>query len=144
MQKVTLTKIYTTDKDKAGNPLMSKTGKPYTRMSIKTEEYGDKYISGFKNKANESWKEGDTVEVIIEEKGEYLNFSMPKEEDKQAEIFAKLHYKVTSVELRLGIIEEHLGIKSSEDYKDIPAAQARKDDPVDYPEEPLDMEDIPF
>lgn len=78
MQKVTITKIYTTDKDKQGNPLKSKKGYPYTRMSIKCAEHGDNWISGFKNKDNENWKEGDTVEIVITENGEYLNFEVPE------------------------------------------------------------------
>lgn len=82
MQKVIITKIYKTDKDKQGNQLKSKEGKPYTRMSIKTEQYGDKWISGFENKDNSSWKEGDEVEVLIKENGEYLNFETPKKDDK--------------------------------------------------------------
>lgn len=81
MTKVTLTKIYTTDKDKSGNPLKSKTGNPYTRLSIQTKEYGDKWISGFQNKSNQNWKEGDTVEIIIKENGQYLNFETPNKED---------------------------------------------------------------
>jgi len=79
--KVTLTKIYKTNKDKEGNELKSKKGFPYTRMSIKTEEHGDKWVSGFENKDNKDWKEGDTVEVELKENGEYLNFETPKAEE---------------------------------------------------------------
>lgn len=79
--KITLTKVFTTNKDKEGNELKSKKGVPYTRMSIKANEYGDKWISGFQNKDNKDWKEGDTVEVEIKENGEYLNFETPKKED---------------------------------------------------------------
>lgn len=81
MTKLTLTKVYTTNKDKEGNELKSKKGIPYTRMSIKAQEYGDKWISGFQNKDNKDWKEGDTVEVEIKENGEYLNFETPKKEE---------------------------------------------------------------
>lgn len=56
---------------------------PYISISIKAKEYGDKFLSGFGNKANENWKEGDQVEVVsVKEvvKGDktYLNFEMPK------------------------------------------------------------------
>ena len=70
--EVTLTKIF--DKNKTSE----RTGKAYVSRSIKTNEHGDKWISGFKGKENEGWREGDTVEVEIETKGEYLNFSVPK------------------------------------------------------------------
>jgi hypothetical protein len=56
----------------------SKAGKPYTSLSLKANEYGDRYISGFGSKENADWKEGDTVEVDIETKGDYLNFATPK------------------------------------------------------------------
>jgi len=77
--KLTLTYVgrFTTKKD--GTPLISsKTGRPYTSLRIKANEYGDKYISGFDSAETKGWKEGDTVEADVEQKGEYLNFSVPK------------------------------------------------------------------
>lgn len=71
MEQVTLTAINRYQKTSAA-------GKPYTSVSITTEEHGGRKISGFGNKDNESWKAGDTVEIEIESKGEYLNFSTPK------------------------------------------------------------------
>lgn len=59
-------------------PKTSAAGKSYTSLSIKTNEYGDKWLSGFDGKETSSWKEGDTVEATVEEKGQYLNFSVPK------------------------------------------------------------------
>lgn len=55
-----------------------RTGKPFTSRGIKCNEYGDKWLSGFAGKDNESWKVGDTVEIEVETKGEYLNFKTPK------------------------------------------------------------------
>ena len=78
MEKVKITKIYRNEKDKNGNILKTKDGRPYERVALKTEEYGDKYVSGFGNKANSVWKVGDTVEVEISKNGEYINFEMPK------------------------------------------------------------------
>lgn len=72
--QVTLTKIV--DKTKTSQ----RTGKDFVSRSIKTNEHGDRWISGFKGKENEHWKEGDTVEITIEEKGDFLNFSVPKTE----------------------------------------------------------------
>ncbi len=70
--KLTLTFVKRTQKTS------QRTGKPFTSLSIKCNEYGDKYLSGFDGKETASWNVGDTVEVEIEPKGEYLNFSVPR------------------------------------------------------------------
>ncbi len=77
MTKLTLTFVKRTERTSA------KTSKPYTSLSIKAREYNDKYLSGFGNKENASWKEGDEVEVAdvkeVEKEGKtYLNFEMAK------------------------------------------------------------------
>lgn len=133
--QVTLTKIYTTNKDKAGNPLKSAKGVPYTRMSIKTEEHGDKWISGFQNKESINWKEGDTVEVEVTQSGEYLNFSTPKKEDKLA-------HDIESINIKLGSIYSILQAM----YKGNPGDSKSKigNTGVDYPSDDIDVDDIPF
>jgi len=101
MEKLTITKVYRSNKDKKGNLLKTSDGREYTRLAIKTKEYGDKYVSGFGNDKNSSWKVGDTVEVVVEKKGEYLNFSMPKEKDVLLERIEKLEEDVAWVFDRL-------------------------------------------
>lgn len=133
MKKITITKIYTTDKDKAGNPLMSKQGKPYTRMSVKAKEYGEKWISGFKNQQSAEWKEGDEVDVIIEEKGEYLNFTTPKAEDKTASEISLLKTMLGGLNHRVSQLEE----------KVFSGARPQKDT-LEYPDDDINVEDIPF
>lgn len=86
MEKVTITKAYRQDKDKEGKPLMTKTGKPYEKLALKTKEYGENtWLSGFSNKTNEKWTEGSVVEVTItkqERDGKvFYNFETPKAED---------------------------------------------------------------
>lgn len=72
IEKVTLTKVNKTQRTS------SKTGKPFTSVGIITVEYGDKkWLSGFENKKTENWREGDVVEIVVEQKGEYLNFKTP-------------------------------------------------------------------
>ena len=44
MQEYKLTKVYKTDKDKNGNQLINKNGKPYTRMSVKVAEHVEEVI----------------------------------------------------------------------------------------------------
>lgn len=98
MEKLTITKVYRSNKDKKGNLLKTSDGREYTRLAIKTKEYGDRYVSGFGNDKNSSWNVGDTVEVVIEQKGEYLNFSMPKEKDVLTERIDVLEKKVKELE----------------------------------------------
>ena len=45
--RVSITKIYRTDKNKEGQVLMGRNGKPYTKISIKTKEHGDVWLGGF-------------------------------------------------------------------------------------------------
>lgn len=72
--QITLTAIKDTERTS------QRTGKPFTSRGIRCNEYGEKWLSGFAGKENASWKVGDTVEVTVEQKGEYLNFSVPKSE----------------------------------------------------------------
>lgn len=98
MQKITLTRVYVSDKDKNGIPFVGKTtGKPYKKLALKATEYGDKWLSGFQNKDNENWKEGDVVDVIIKQNGEYLNFETPKAEDKLASRISALEVQVMNL-----------------------------------------------
>lgn len=98
-KQYTLTGVWRNTTDKAGNPLKSKDGKPYTKVSIKTKETGDKYVGGFGNKANEGWKIGDVVDIIVEKNGDYLNFKLPNKDDAQNERIAKLESRVMKLEL---------------------------------------------
>jgi hypothetical protein len=132
METVTLTKVFTTNKDKQGNQLMSKNNKPYTRMSIKCSEYGDKWVSGFQNQQNQAWKEGDKVEVIIKKNGEYLNFDVPKKEDKINEGMAEVLKKLGTIDAKLNAI-----------YSIIRPETEKVADP-NYPAEEINPNDIPF
>jgi hypothetical protein len=70
--QVTITALKDTER------VSKSTGRPFTSRAIKTEEHGDKWLSGFAGKDNASWKVGDTVEIEVEQKGEFTNFSVPK------------------------------------------------------------------
>lgn len=78
-----------------------KTGKPFTSVRITTDKHGDKQLSGFASVENADWNVGDTVNIEVEQKGNYLNFKTPKEETVQtpsspsnAEIKNMLTFKV--------------------------------------------------
>lgn len=88
MTKLTLTYVNRT-------PRTSRTGKPFISLSIKATEHGDKYLSGFGNKANEGWQVGQEVEVaeikeVIKDGKVYLNFEMPSNKVDNSEVSAKL------------------------------------------------------
>lgn len=100
--KVTLTGVWHNATNKDGKPFISKKGKPYERCSIKTQEHGDRYLSGFGNKTTKGWNVGDAVEIIVEESGNFLNFSLPKEEkggltDMDREMFMRMEKKIDSI-----------------------------------------------
>jgi len=100
--KTILTKVYRSDKDKEGNPLKTKDGRLYTRVSIKTQEHGDKWLSGFSNWVNDKWKEGDKVEIEVEEKGQYLNFRGLSETQRLWNAIAALKLEVSNLKLAVG------------------------------------------
>lgn len=75
--KVKLNDIKRYSNDKDGNPLKTKDGRLYTRLVIGTDEH-QKPLSGFDSPATQSWAIGQEVEIEVEEKGQYLNFKIPK------------------------------------------------------------------
>lgn len=56
------------------------------KVIIQTEQYGEKWISCFMNKSNErslgALKEGMITELMIDKKGDFLNFRPVSEMDK--------------------------------------------------------------
>ena len=71
--KITITRIGRKAEDKDGEPYKTQDGRPFTRLSIQVQEYGDKWLSGFTGFWNKDWKEGDEIDIEVEKKGEYLN-----------------------------------------------------------------------
>lgn len=75
--KLTLTKVFISDKDKNGQPLVGQNGRPYKKIAIKAREYGERWLSGFVSSWNENWREGQTVDAEVEQRGDYLNLKRP-------------------------------------------------------------------
>ena|SRR3990167_3202080 len=97
LTKTKLTRVYITDKDKQGNPLMGKFG-PYKKIAIKTEAHSDKWLSGFISKSTDvtnSWREGDIVNITITENGQWLNFRPATKIDVLEDKVKKLEDAVT-------------------------------------------------
>lgn len=114
MEKATLTLVKKTERTSA------RTGKPFTSLSIKSEERGDVYLSGFANKDNANWKEGDVVEIEVKEvekEGKtYLNFETPKKDDLVMIELGKIRFSVGALRNDILDIKEHLKLKA----KDLP------------------------
>jgi len=78
IEKITIARLSFLDKDKEGNPLKTKDGKPYTRCLLDTTD--GRKMSGFSNPTAKTWQQGDQVEIEVEKNGEYWNFKIPKKE----------------------------------------------------------------
>lgn len=130
MEQYTITKIYKTDKDKQGNPLTAN-GRPYVRMSIKTAEHGEKWLSGFEGSGNKFWKEGDKVSMIVEQKGEYLNFSLPKGDKIDAQKIELVLLKLDKIALGIELLNDAIIYK-------------RKPEVPTQEEEEINPDNIPF
>lgn len=111
--QVKLTKVARSTTKKDGSALLTKDGRPYTRLSIKTQQHGDKWLSGFDNPQTKSWEEGQEVEIEVTENGEYLNFSVPKREDKVDQKLEQILNKLTGIGIAIEIIKGRLEGKTS-------------------------------
>jgi hypothetical protein len=116
IRKVKLTKVFHTDKDNAGNPLIGNFG-PYYKIGLATEEFPTKYIIGF-SATKTLWKSGDEVEINLEEKGENLSFKFVKKEDAFLDNIQSLNRDVANLTKtvadlthRLALIESQIIIK---------------------------------
>jgi hypothetical protein len=131
----------------------SKAGKPYTSLSIKTEQHGDRFINGFGNKENEGWKVGDEVEVNVSEKeynGKmYLNLEMPKIADKVNDLakeFNSIGFKLGVIGVKIDKIIGHLAghtrLDVTSNGKPLPDFDRK---PVEQKvAEDINVDDIPF
>lgn len=147
-QKITFIARYTTKQD--GTPLtFTKDGKqvPYTRVQIRTDRQGDKLLSGFGNKSNENWKEGDEIEIKVTETSKdgkiYHNFETPKKDDVLLVKIETVLNDLTTVKLAVGSIMRYLENnlpKRTSDGKPMPFSNVG----VEYPDDEIDPKDIPF
>lgn len=105
--KLTLTQVFIKQQ------VSAKTGKPYTSLSLKATEYGDRFISGFGSKESENWKAGDVVEVEVTESEKmdrtgkpYLNWKLQKKEDITSLEISRLQFTVAKHEAYIRDIQE--------------------------------------
>lgn len=128
--KVKLTKVFRDHRNKdTKQPLISKDGNPYNKVAIKTEQHGEKWLSGFGNSANYFWRKGDVVEIEVTPSGEFLNFTNES---------TMLDRMLKAMEIRIMKLERSLN-------KKVEAGEVVGD--VDFNKketETIDPEDIPF
>lgn len=127
MEKLTLTKVYTSDKKKDGTPLKTTAGKPFWKVAIKTDKYGEEWMSTlcFDKESNlMSLKEGDEVTIIVTENEYGKEFKLPTK-------FDILETRVSALEARVRTLGQ----------------DGQKNLPSDYPtpeSEGINPSSIPF
>lgn len=121
---------------------VSKAGKPFQSVRIQTTEYPGKYISGFGNKANESWSIGSEVDVEVVQKGEYLNFEMPKATPSGNSIDSMaINTKLSQIQAQLASIIGHL---SGKNRLDTTSAGTKVPDFNEVDANDINVDEIPF
>lgn len=92
IKKVTVTKVFLSDKNKEGIPYAYKNGKnagkPFTRVSIQTDKTGDDYYStnALVDSAITKIQVGETKTLKFTEENGFKNFSFPTKDELQAYI----------------------------------------------------------
>lgn len=125
MTQIKLTSVTRYDKDKDGNPLKTKDGRPYTRLVIGAEGY-EKKLSGFDGLQTKDWAAGSEVDVEIEQKGEYLNFKVPNKQDLVGKAIEELNGRTMKILLMVEEIGRAVVPKPKDDY---PTPQSQGLDP---------------
>lgn len=84
-ETLTITKVSVKDKNKDGQPYISKTGKPFFLVGIQTNEYAEQYLNGIMPFNPDKW-EGTKQDLITfdeEYKGKTSRkFTLPPRENK--------------------------------------------------------------
>lgn len=84
IQRVKIIRLSIQDSKKDGSKYLTKKGDPYYRAGIKTDRFGDEWLSGFIFKKDALF-EGEELDIIIEENEKdgkiYKNFRIPKKEE---------------------------------------------------------------
>ncbi len=109
MKEVILTKIERKDE------VSKRTGNTYQRVHIWTDKGGETKISGFGDGYTDTWKEGDTVILHIEQVGTFWNFRVPTDKkvidktmEKQPSPLDLIDARLKEVEFAVGAIKQIL------------------------------------
>ena len=110
--KVTVTRVSVTDKSRDGSPIIGKYG-PQIRVGLQVKEHGEKWLSGFmKPDKRDHFQVGKEYELEIEQKGDFLNFRLPKASaNPELEQRVRQSYNdIQNIIVRLVRIEKQIGI----------------------------------
>lgn len=135
-----LTRVYRSDKDKNGQTLMGRSGRPYTKIAIKATEYGDKWINGFGNRDNNRWQDGDVVKARVVQSGQYLNLEMVSE-------LEQVMLKLDEMSNKLDMAIKGAKVQQQPDYLTGTVAKDNVASSPGFPEyakPEINDEDIPF
>ena|SRR3990167_8714420 len=120
MKEQTLTYINQFKVDKDGKPYTTKNGKPFVRVSVKVEEYGNEYVSGLWFGADCPWKVGEKIQMEIKKEiyngKESLKFELPKKENPNQKYFEEIAGRLLKLELMIIKIGQHLMPPEKDDY----------------------------
>jgi hypothetical protein len=108
--KVIITKVFVSEKSKDGKPFVDRNGKPYKKISIQTDIHGTQWLSCLSFKDTDpvrNLSEGQSADIIIEQSGQYLNFSLPSRLDLLEARVAELENKLSGTPIN--VAEEGLG-----------------------------------
>lgn len=134
IEKLTITKIYRSWEDKNRQPLKTSDGRPYERVAIQAQERGISWISGFGGDWNKNWRKGDTIEVDVEPKGQYLNFRRPDKlkqlEDEMRNIVFNLEKRIVALEMDM---ETRAGKRIEVDVGEIPIIEDNPEETKNLP-----------
>lgn len=112
MQKIRLEQVYINGEKQDGTQFVNKKGNPFKMCNIvfdggrKASMYIGQWNGSWDKKLDivSQWQPNQEVTVVLEESGEYLNFNVPNETQKE----------LASIKFRLARIEGKLGLNSPE------------------------------
>src|SRR3990167_2761380 len=110
MEHLTIKEITHYDKDRDGNPLKTRDGRPYTRVVLEVSEikYAGKKMSGFESYQTKNLKIGDNVEMEVTQSGEYLNFRFPGKDDRVFKMIEEINGRLVKMNIGIQQILSHL------------------------------------
>lgn len=134
MEKVTITRV--------GQVKMMNTKfgeKPKTGVQFK--EYGDLWHDIWRGDLKVG-QELEGTRSSREYQGKtYWDFKLPNKDEAARSELSKVQFSMGAIKSRLALIEEKLGIKTVEDYKNLNHEPSEN---IEYPDEQINAEDIPF
>lgn len=125
MEHVTITKLFITDKNRDGKPFKDKNGKPFWKISIKTDKTGNDWYSSLAFKQDDELlqlKEGDEKLLTFTEEEGYKNFKLPSKYDVLDAKLDELNHRVLKLER-----------SRTSDGTEVPDFNSKPDFPDDIP-----------